>query len=37
VVRQRQWFESLPEFVAKEREVDGFLELVAAIVRARSR
>jgi hypothetical protein len=37
VVGQREWFEALPEFVAGRREIDGFLELVEALVAARSR
>ena len=37
VVGQREWFEALPEFVAEKREIDGFLELVEALLAARSR
>lgn len=35
VVGQREWFEALPEFVAAQREVAGFLELAEALIAAR--
>lgn len=36
VVGQREWFDALPEFVAGQREIDGFIELADAIVAAKS-
>ncbi len=36
VIAQREWFDALPEFVATQREVAGFLELVDALVAAKS-
>jgi hypothetical protein len=35
VIAQREWFEALPEFVAAQREVFGFVELVDAVVAAK--
>jgi hydroxymethylpyrimidine pyrophosphatase-like HAD family hydrolase len=36
VLAQHEWFDALPEFVAAQREVAGFLELVEVLVAARS-
>lgn len=35
VIGQREWFDALPEYVAEQREVAGFVELVDAIVAAK--